>query len=346
MALRLQTAQGAYPEAATDYFDFTKLDAFHHPEVLTVLYDQGWYSVLITDDAGHAFLHSYVMNPLPHGHMGFDIEPFIGYAGPVVTEGSDAEFGRVALASYAEHCRTAGIVAEVVRFNPLLNNVDHFTDAQQLRVIPAKDIVVAECHADDAAQLASFQTKCRSSVKRGQRDCTYEMLDKATEWDAFVQFYYASLQRIGADKKWFYPAELLQRAAQSNFFQVYVVKYEGQWASLSLVIEHPLASYYFAAASGQQPVQGANEFLLFTIAQALGRAGGKWLIMGGGNTASDDDPLLRFKRKFAHDLTPLTMGCLAHDQERLTALVNEAVVRHPELADVRFFLKYRLHPEA
>lgn len=342
MTLNIQTAQGTYPAAAFQLFNFNQLDAFHHPEVLTVLYGEAWQAVLLTDDTGQALLHAYVPQPLPGETAGFDIEPFIGYAGPVFTSGAESAFKEAALALYSEHCRAAGIIAEVVRFNPLLGNANDFAQSNYVRVFPAKDIVVAECYANESQQLAAFQTKCRSSVKRGQRDCTHEMLDKTTEWSAFVEFYYASLQRIGADRKWYYPAEIMARAAQSNFFQVYVVKCNGEWASLSLVIEHPLASYYFAAASGSQPVQGANEFLLFTIAQAVGRAGGRWLVLGGGNTASEDDPLLRFKRKFSHELTPLLMGSIAHDPARLATLVQEAVDRRPELADVRFFLKYRL----
>lgn len=342
MALQLQTAQGSYPAAATNFFDFAHLDAFHHPEVLTVLYGDAWHSVLVTGDDGQALLHSYVPQPLPDGQPGFDIEPFIGYAGPVTSAGSTPAFREAALELYSAHCREAGIIAEIVRFSPILANADTFADSAHLKVFAAKDIVVAECHADEAAQLAAFNTKCRSSVKRGLRDCTAEMLDKEADWDAFVAFYYASLDRIGAERKWYYPTDIMARAAKSDFFQVYVIRYQGEWASLSLVIDHPLASYYFAAASGSQPVQGANEYLLFSIAQTIGQRGGKHLILGGGNTAAEDDPLLRFKRKFAHELTPLMLGRCAHDPARLEQLVNEAVAKRPELADVRFFLKYRL----
>jgi len=342
MALQLQTARGGYPAAATNFFDFAQLDAFHHPEVLSVLYGDAWHSVLITDDQGQALLHSFFLQPLPDGQAGFDIEPFIGYAGPVLTTDSTPDFREMALVQYSEHCRSMGIVAEVVRFSPILANANEFIDSAQLQIFSAKDIIVAQCYADEAFQLASFQSKCRSSVKRGLRDCTAEMLDKDKDWDEFVAFYYASLGRINADKKWFYPLEVMARAAASDFFQVYVIRYQGEWASLSLVISHPLASYYFAAASGSQPVQGANEYLLFYIAQTIGKQGGKHLILGGGNSAAEDDPLLRFKRKFSQELTPLLMGRSVHDQEHLTKLITDAIAKRPEIAGARFFLKYRL----
>jgi hypothetical protein len=168
------------------------------------------------------------------------------------------------------------------------------------------------------------------------------VLDKAADWDAFVQFYYASLDRIGAERKWYYSPELFSRAAQSDLFQVYVVCHQGNWASLSLVIEHPLAGYYFAAASSQQPVQGANELLVFGIAQRLAQQDVPYLILGGGNTASEDDYLLRFKSKFAQKTAPLILGRAVHDESRFTELVGAAIAAKPELAEVRFFLKYRL----
>lgn len=336
----LSAVWGSYPAAAADWFDFATLDAFHSPAILPVLYGADWAGILVTD-GNMAMLHACQPQPLPAGN-GFDMDPFIGYAGPVLSAGATPEFREQALHAYRQWCREQRIVAEIIRFSPILRNDQAFTDSAQLGVFQAKELVVSECHTDEAAQLAAFTTKCRSSVKRGMRDCTAAVLDKAVYWEAFVAFYCASLDRIGADRRWYYSAGFFNRARQSDDFQVYGVLYEGQLASAALVIEHPLANYYFMAASSEVSVQGANEYLIFSICQQVAARGTRHLILGGGNTIHDDDPLLRFKRKFAHQLAPLMLGKLVHAPQEFEQLVAAAVARRPELAEIRYFLKYRL----
>ena len=340
--LSAHITRGEHHSTVTNFFDFQQLDAFHHPEVLRVIYGESWYSVFVTQGES-AMLHVFCPQPLPattSQPAQFDIEPFIGYNGPVLNT-TDLAFREVALLEYSRLARERGVIAEIIRFSPILHNSSVFEGSAQLQVFRAKDIVVTPCYADAEAQLAAFTAKCRSSVRRGLRDCTTEVLDKAY-WSDFVAFYYASLDRLNAECKWYYSPELFARAEQSDFFQVYVVKYQGQWASVSLVIDHPLAGYYFVAASSEVPVQGANEYLVHSIAVHLAQKGIEQLILGGGNTASDDDPLLRFKRKFAHEPTSLVMGKIVHDKPAFSDRIADALAHKPELTEVNFFLKYRL----
>lgn len=338
--LSVNARQGAYPESAPDWFNFEELDAFHTAEVLGVVHGSAWMGVLITDGQA-ALLHAFRAQPLPQG-PGFDIDPFIGYAGPVLSAGATAEFRERALRAYSQWCREQDIVAEITRFSPVLHNDAVFADSGQLVVFQAKELVVSSCHDDEAAQLAAFASKCRSSVRRGMRDCTTRRLDKATEWDNFVAFYYASLDRIGADRRWYYSPEFFACARQSAVFQAHGVFQGEALASAALLIEQPRAGYYFLAASSEPAVQGANEFLIYSLCRHLARQGTAHLILGGGNTAQEDDPLLRFKRKFAPDLTPLVLGKMVHQPAAFAQLVAAAVARQPELAEVRFFLKYRI----
>ncbi|ALW87107.1 hypothetical protein AUC43_19725 [Hymenobacter sedentarius] len=332
--------RGNYPPIASTYFNFEELDAFHAPEVLRTVYGSSWFGLVIT--AGDmAFLHAYQPQALPQGE-GLDIDPFIGYAGPMVTSSASAEFCDQAATAYSAWCREQGIIAEIIRFNPILRNDAVYALSSTIEVFKAKDIVVVACNPNEEAQLASFSTKCRSSVKRGIRDCTFEKLDKTTNWDAFVAFYMASLHRIGADPRWSFSPEFFARAAQSSVFQVYAVRHEDKLASVSLVIEHPLAGYYFLAASSEQPVQGANEYLVYGISQRLAQMGCPRLVLGGGNSADEDDALLRFKKKFAPALIPLMLGKLVHEPQAFNQLVAAAIARRPELEAMRFFLKYRL----
>ena len=201
MSLKVHLECARHHVRAFEFFNFSSLDAFHNADVLSVVHGRDWRSVLITDGR-EAWLHAFAKTPIGEtGH--FDVDPFLGYAGPVATT-PDRRFIEAALQTHAEVCRAEKIIAEVFRFNPLLGNHAAF-DGTATRVVRAKDIIIATCAADEGAQMRTFTKSCRSSVRRGLRDLAFEALEGASGMDAFASLYRRSLGRLDSEAKWYFP---------------------------------------------------------------------------------------------------------------------------------------------
>ena len=338
MSLKVHLECARHHVLAFEFFNFSSLDAFHNADVLSVVHGRDWRSVLITDGRD-AWLHAFAKTPIGEtGH--FDVDPFLGYAGPVATT-PDRRFIEAALQTHAEVCRAEKIIAEVFRFNPLLGNHAAF-DGTATRVVRAKDIIIATCAADEGAQMRTFTKSCRSSVRRGLRDLAFEALEGASGMDAFASLYRRSLGRLDSEAKWYFPDAFFARARASDHVAAYGVRAGGALVSAALAIHHPAGAYYFLAANADAQIQGANELLVYGIARQAFARGARRLILGGGHGDSATDALYRFKAKFAPSPTPFHIGLMTYDGPALEALRAEAVANRPELAEAPYFLNYRL----
>lgn len=329
-----------YHPKAFQYFEFDRLDAFHNQDILSVVYGGNWNSILITENE-KAFLHSFSKNVIGNSEW-YDIDPFVGYNGAIVNTNDRSFIGR-ALGVYSDLCREERIIAEVMRFNCILKNHAAFENNQPLKVLPAKEIVVVDCVKDKALQLGQFQKKsCSYMIKKWASLYQFRLLDKDSEWKDFIKIYKDSLKRVDADEKWYFSDDFFCRIRRSERFKIFGVWHETDLVSTAVVIAHPLAGYYFLAANSNDVAPGAGELLIFRIALDMADKEISYLILGGGNSSSQNDPLLRFKKKFARTTRTFFIGKLIHNPEIFNKLIKDALRLKPELDRSSYFLKYRL----
>lgn len=340
MVLEIYREIAGYSPKSFKFFDFQKLDAFHQPEILSVIYGDSWESVLVVAN-DKAFLHAFSKKQIEDTEW-YDIEPLVGYAGPVVNS-DDKLFIDRALREYSQLCREQNIVAEVIRFNPLIQNHEQFQKANLIDIVPAKEIVIANCHKDEFRQLKDFKDSTRRNLKNhALKYYRVETYDSSEKKQSFVNFYYQFLDNVGAKAEWYFPKSLFSRAAQSSYFKLVEV-YDGDLiCSSSLIIDHCLASYYFLGANTIPRLKGAHEMMLFKVCLNSAAHGIGKLILGGGNTSSAEDPLLIYKKKFALDTEIFYIGKIVHNEEIFSLLCEELINRNPEIKNANFFLKYRL----
>jgi hypothetical protein len=336
--MRTQLTQNSVPENLDEFFPSRQRDAFHEAAIQRIFHGTQWYSVLIQDN-GAAFYHAFAPLPIA-GTTWKDIDPFLGYYGPILTS-EDQDFARRALEEYSSICRSLGIVAEVMRFNPLLENHQCFK-AAGMDIRPVKSVVIVECDADEAKQSTNYNQSCRRRLRSVASQVTFEWLSTPAEREAYTDFYYQSLERVAAGRRWFIPRATLSLAYQSDQFGVAVIKKGDAWLSASLVLKQELEGYYLLAANSSELVPGANEMLIHRIGVDLARSGIKRLMLGGGNTTAEEDPLLQFKRKFSKGNYALNLGRMVHHTEAYTELCASYEAQVPVTERKDYFLKYRL----
>ena len=251
-----------------DYFSRSRLDAFLDEDVLSVIHGDNWCSVLLAE-RGNALLHVFAKKPI--GETGwYDIEPFIGYAGPVSTT-ADPSFLAAALESYRDICLGERIVAEVIRFSPILENHSVFADSA-IDVVVAKPIIVVACENEESEMMARYSGFCRNRIRRGSKEVTFHEMDRTREMETFAAFLSESLDRVGAESAWRFSPAFFERARDSEKFSLYRVARGDEMLCACMVIFHPRSAYYFLVATSPRRVHGANEILVHGIAPRGSRA--------------------------------------------------------------------------
>jgi hypothetical protein len=320
---------------AYEYFNFDKLDAFHNQDVLSVIFGDNWYSVLITDEE-KAFFHVFSKNKIPNSDY-FDIEPFLGYAGPVVNN-ENSGFICTALLKYSEICTEVKIIAEIIRFNPLLNNHVLFNNSM-IKVFLSKEIVITFCRKDKELQLREFSKSRKRDIKIAEKSMIF---NPSGDIEVFKKLYFNSINKHNAKKEWFFKESLFDRIKISPYFNILEAKSGKDVLSSAIIIDHLLASYYFLAANTYPQVTGANDFLLLNACLSSAKKEIPYLILGGGNSAAEDDPLFMYKKKFTQFSTGFYMGKLIHDELVYKKMCYQAISHNTKLESMNYFLKYRL----
>ncbi len=341
MALRTYCSINSHPPGVDEFFPRTKRDAFHEVDVLRVVQGEQWYAILITDGE-KAFFHVFAPTSIP-GTEWSDIDPFLGYSGPLTTT-DDPAFNQRALAEYRHCCADLKIVAEVMRFNPLLNNHLPFRQTPELAVAPVKSLVICDCFTDDHEQMEAYNQSSRRWIRQVPAEFEFVQLITPQAQERFEQIYRDSLSRAGASPRWFFPRTFFAAAYQTASFSLWAVR-SHLIHSVCMIIEHPLQSYYFLAASSEPRVNGTSDYLIHRACVMLAERGGHKFMLGGGNTPEENDSLLTFKRKFSRRPYTLQLGKLIHHQDTYKKLCREYEARVAASERRNYFLNYRLLPE-
>lgn len=341
MSINVFLEKSGINHQANHFFDFCELDPFYSPDLLSVLFGEEWYSILITNDSV-AFLSVFTLKSIPNSNY-FDIEPFYGYNGPILSK-DDEKFAVDAFNLYCETLNSINVVAELIRFHPLHSNHLYFKVISDVRIIASKPLVIINCYDSQAEIFNEYSTLRRRNIRLAiSKGYMFRELTSDFEWESFKQLYYSTMDRVNSENKWYFDENFFIRNKKSNIIKLFGVYNENSLISAATFIIHPFLSHYFLAANHQDLYKGASELLIYETSRHLAAHGIKSLLLGGGASTNPNDSLLEFKKKFTKNpVSYYSIGGIVVNQEIFDKLNTEAISNNPEIANIKFFLKYRL----
>jgi len=344
--IRLHHEKGRYPQRTDALFDLEGLDPYFAGDVNTLLYGEAWESVLV-EDGTHALVHAYARSPIS-GTGFYDVEPLMGYSGPLANT-NDGEFLRLALTEYSSFSRQNSIVAELVRFNPLLRNHTPLTGLiPGLRTVEQKPIAYVRLSSDPDAILQSYARNCRTCTRKGLRLYDNRVVDKSSElWSVFVNLYIHAMRVKKANPAFMFDSAFFERLRVSGRTYLIGTFLDKEILCLHVGLAGKVTSYALLEAIGDTSVRheaGASNANLHFGAIHMAAQGCSWYCLGGGLSDDPQDPLMRFKAAMASEVKPLPLGFFCHDAARLNELYKQAEADNPQVSGSRLFLRYRLAP--
>lgn len=341
--LTVDVESGRHPAALRRWFPGTEPDPFYDESVLTALYGDSWSSVVI-EEGGHALRHAFAASAI--GTTGLlDIEPLVGYAGPLATSDAPAEFLAAALKRYSALCRESGIVAELIRFNPLLRNHRPLDGLiPDLALAEPKPVIYLPIQRERQEQMPGYPRATRNMVRTGERSARVAVLDKADAWSQFEQLYDRTLEATTAPSQWQMQPDVWVRMRHHPGFRLIGAVQDDRLLAGALALTSSSTWYYFLAAGVREPDarRGVSNAVVHEIALTAAIDGASWLGLGGGTTGSMTDSLFAFKNSFGGEVVPFTVGRFIHDRREHGALLETAERGNRTVSESALFLRYRL----
>lgn len=264
----------------------------------------------------------------------FDIVTPYGYGGWVI-EGDRTE---QLFAEYKAWCRDNHIVAEFVRFHPVVENHKQCIDAYD--VLQLGEVITMDLSSPETI-WANITSKNRNVIRKAQKnniviDCKQ---DKEI-YEKFRDLYNATMDKDSAEEYYYFEEQFYDsiREDLSENARVFYAKYEDKIIGTSIILNaNGRLNYHLSGSDHEYANLAGSNLLLYQVALWGAEHGYKTLYLGGG-VGSGEDNLFKFKKAFYRgENKHFYIGRKIFCQEKY----DELVAMRSDLQETNFFPKYR-----
>ncbi|WP_411843788.1 GNAT family N-acetyltransferase [Salinicoccus sp. HZC-1] len=239
------------------------------------------------------------------GEQYYDLISPYGYGGPVIHSYTNkekllAEFEAV----FTHYCKRNNIVSEFVRFNPLFQNQEPFREIYDVSYL--RNTVGTDLKCSEDTFQSEFCTTARRKVRKLLRDGRFscELTTGFDNIEAFIDIYNDTMMRHNAtgfyyfDREYFYE---MKRKFPNNLFTTSVY-HEGEIIAMGLYFISGNIIHDHLNGTKAKYLNYSPAYLLKYTAMNWGKENGFSVIhYGGGVSNSDEDSVLKFKKRFSNN---------------------------------------------
>jgi hypothetical protein len=336
MQVDLQTALAAFARLPDD----RKSPYFHPYYVLAdATRDRSLEPIFfVYAQGGETFYHAFHRGKVEGTGFG-DIQSPYAYGGPLSST-RDPGFLAGAWQRYRSWCRDNRILAEFVRFHPLLENWCFFPG----EIRKERETVWIDLRREDL--FSSYSQRVRTAVRKARKNqLRVEWANSPLSYRTFADLYARSMALLGADPFYFYPPEYFQKLQEWDQAHLALcLKGEEILAAALFLRESHMMEYHLAAAGPEGKRLSAGNLLLDRGAVMAGRLGCSVLHLGGGTDNRPDNPLFFFKCGFAGERASFRIGRIIHAPEAYADLRREWQERYGEGSEKILFYRFPQKP--
>lgn len=277
---------------------------------------------------GDIALYPFIKRPVVHPYtkeLFFDIETAYGYGGPLV-KGSHSGFIRKFEEQFLDYCRSERIIAEFVRFHPLLRNETVFRN--HIQVLHNRSTVWIDLDKDlEAIWMEELTAQNRNTIRKCEKNGLY--VKESHDYQAFMDVYNETMEKVGAGEFYFFQSDYYDAVRNDEHYILLEVKQGDHLLAVGIFMGYGEFFHYHLSGSRKDFLRLApNNLLLWEAVRYAKQLGYKKMHLGGGRTDSIEDSLFRFKSRFSSSVADFYIGKRIHDQEVYGLLVREWEKKH------------------
>ena len=282
--------------------DYINLYARHEDIVNCYIFNRG----------NKVYLYPFIVRPVPEITGYFDITTAYGYGGPI-SNSDDPAFLEEAYARFIEETSKRNIVAEVIKFHPLLNNHLLLEEFYKGVITKICSTVYVDVNLDEQYRWEKDYTPAnRNKIKKAKRYHVKIRLGNDDElWEEFKNLYENTMKANKARDFYFFPTNYFN-SIKINLPNNYILiscTLKGNIITVMLVLLGTDYAHVHLIGSNNDFIRlGINNLLHHELIKWCKENGYSKLHIGGGRENNDDDSLLRFKKNFSDKMTSFYIG--------------------------------------
>lgn len=326
---------------------YEKKDVYFDPDYARLCAgDSDITSCYIYVKRDNVYIYPFIMRPISQITGYFDIFTPYGFGGPVFNT-EDPDFLKEAYQCFYGEALKRNIIAEVVKFHPLLWNHKPLTNIFKGDIKNMCSTVYADMNVDEDHRWKNIYTHAnRKNINKAKRSNIKIKFGQDDEsWQAFKSLYNVTMSVNKAEGFYFFPPEYfksIQEHLTSNYVLVSCA-INGKIISVMLVLLGTVYAHCHLIGTDRKFMNtGVNNLLHHELILWCKNKGYKKLHIGGGRSDSDDDLLLRFKRNFSDKTSNLYVGECVLNSEVYNKLCTQWSIKNSGRQFTNRLLEYRI----
>lgn len=311
-------------------------DVYFTPEYYSLYqnYGDGEAQCFVFEKDGNIALYPFLKNPItPLGYQldmeYYDIQGAYGYNGLIASTddvGFITEFWR----EFDAWCQENDVVAEFMRFHPLLNNQK--LASPKMKTFFSRHTVALDLSLSlDEIWTHQFSSKNRNMIRKAEKEGV--TIVESDDYETFRKLYDSTMTNLNAEGYYFFPQSYYDeyKASFRDNSILYFAMLDGKViASSMFMFGQDYAHYHLSARDREYSKYAANNLILWHGIQKAKERGCKWFHFGGGTTGEENDSLLLFKQNFSKTKIEFWIGKRVHNTEVYDSIVEQWKIKHPE----------------
>ncbi|NTZ16378.1 peptidoglycan bridge formation glycyltransferase FemA/FemB family protein [Paenibacillus sp. JMULE4] len=285
----------------------------------------------VYSEANETFYHGFHLGKVD-GTNFYDIQSPYGYGGPISTT-ADAKFLSNAWAYFLSWASQQSILAEFIRFHPLLENWNFYYGNYK------RDRETVWINLMNSDILASFKTRARTSVRKAKKNgLLAEIITDKKDVSSFVEIYQATMQSLDANQFYFFPETYYEKLLEWDKAFIVNCKLQEETVATGLFLCDGLnIEYHLSGSTSTGKELGATNLILYEASIYGKGLGYSKLHLGGGSTPTENNPLLFFKSGFSDERAHYKIGSYIHNEEAYQAMKTEWAIQKGDNNRILFY---------
>jgi len=269
----------------------------------------------------------------------YDIESVYGYSGPI-SNSKEEKFLSNFENAFLEYCNKNNIVAEFIRFHPLINNFSIFK--KNIEVIHNRKTVYLDVEKDiNSIWEQDITSKNRNMIRKAEKNGLNVIVNK--EYRAFRNIYKLTMDKVSADSYYYFNDGYFNYIKKYDNFTLMNVMYKDIVIASSIFMIYGEYFHYHLAGSLKEYLNLApNNLLLWEAIKIAHSLDAKLMHFGGGLSNSESDNLFKFKSSFSNKLADYYIGKRIHNKSIYKFLIDEWEQKNNRKASILLQYKMRI----
>lgn len=304
-------------------------DIYFSPEYYSLYqnYGDGEARCFVYEKDGNIAMYPFLMNAIsPLGYAldkeYYDIQGAYGYNG-LIASTEDVGFIAEFWAVFDAWCKENDIVAEFMRFHPLMSNQKLATP--QMKTFFSRNTVMLDLSLSlDEIWTQQFSSKNRNMVRKAEKEGV--TIVESDDYETFRNLYDSTMTNLNAEDYYFFPQSYyieFKESFKDNSILYLALLDDKVIAGSMFMFSQDYAHYHLSARDRNYSKYAANNLILWHGIQKAKERGCKWFHLGGGTTGDENDSLLLFKQNFSKKKLEFWIGKRVHNQKVYDNVVSQ-----------------------